>query len=411
MRSRIVVFGAFDRHNLGDLLFAHVAQALLDDRECLFAGIVERDLRAFGGHRVRALAEVAREAHEAGEALPLLHAGGEILSCDAWQAAVMLLDPVEAARIVARLDAKPRERDAWARRTLGQALRVDPVDVPLAPYVVASSSMPGLGDAAFAPVGGVELPSCDASLRGEVLEAIRGARPASVRDAITHACLLAAGIDAALVPDPVVTIASLFGERIRSHHARSPRLARVHGAFPTGWLAAQFSADFGDDATLATIAAQLDSVHRDTGLGVVLFRAGAAPWHDSLEVLEHIASRMRKPALVLESLDAWDLCALIAGSRGFCGSSLHGRIVASAFGLARVNVAHPSVSAQTTKQHAWAATWECRGQPGVVPVQAIGAGVRAALSVDRSARERRAAALAARCREYFASIRGALDAR
>ncbi|HEY0878504.1 MAG TPA: polysaccharide pyruvyl transferase family protein, partial [Zeimonas sp.] len=408
---RVVVFGAFDRHNLGDLLFAHVAQALLDDRECLFAGIVERDLRAVGGHHVRALADVAREARDAGEALPLLHAGGEILTCDAWQAAVMLREPVEAARIVARLDAKPRERETWARQRLGKALRIDPADVPAAPYVVSASSMPGLAGVAFAPVGGVELASCSTALRDEVLEAIRGARTACVRDQVTLASLRAAGVDAALVPDPVVTIESLFGKRIRSRCARSPGLARVRSAFPAGWLATQFSADFGDDATVTTIAAQLDFVHRHTGLGVVLFRAGAAPWHDSLEVLERIAARMQAPALVLDTLDARDLCAVIAGSRGFCGSSLHGRIVASAFGLARVNVSHPSVCARTTKQHAWAATWECQAQPGVVPVQAIGEGVRAALSVDPSARERQAAVLAARCRDGFESIRTALGAR
>ena len=38
-------------------------------------------------------------------------------------------------------------------------------------------------------------------------------------------------------------------------------------------------------------------------------------------------------ARVFESLALWDICALIAASRGFAGSSLHGRIVAQAFGV------------------------------------------------------------------------------
>lgn len=51
---RTVVFGAFDRHNLGDLLFAHVVAALLRGRDLVFAGIADRDLTAWGGHRVAA---------------------------------------------------------------------------------------------------------------------------------------------------------------------------------------------------------------------------------------------------------------------------------------------------------------------------------------------------------------------
>lgn len=44
-----LLFGAFDRHNFGDLLFAHIAATLLDGRPLLFAGLLARDLRAHGG--------------------------------------------------------------------------------------------------------------------------------------------------------------------------------------------------------------------------------------------------------------------------------------------------------------------------------------------------------------------------
>ncbi|MCD6674398.1 MAG: polysaccharide pyruvyl transferase family protein [Burkholderiaceae bacterium] len=406
-RPRIVVFGAFDRHNLGDLLFAHVAEALLGQTcECVFAGLVERDLRALGGHRVRPIAQVAAEAPDA-----LLHAGGEILDCDAWTAAVMLLEPDAAAAIVARLDAKPAERDAWARQLLGAALHVAPASVPRAPYVVSRAAMPNVGRIVFGSVGGVELARREPALRTEVLGALRLADRVTVRDASTHEHLRNHRIDAALVPDPVVAIEALFGERIRSHAATSPALARVRSSLPDGWLAVQFSADFGDDATLATIAAQLDATSRDTGLGIALFRTGAAPWHDTLEVLQAIAVRMHAPTLVFESLDVRDLCALIASSRGFCGSSLHGRIVAAAFGLPRVNVEHPSKDASAAKQRAYAATWEDETQAGVVAVDALHGGLRAALAVDRERCERAAHALAARYLRDFEAVRAALTAQ
>lgn len=410
MTARIVVFGAFDRHNLGDLLFAHVAEALLGEGECVFAGLADRDLRPSGGHPVHTLGAVVRQARNEGNGpLALLHAGGEILGCDAWQAAVMLLAPDEAARVVSRLAAHPRERERWAREVLAPALGCAPAEVPRAPYVASRISMPGIGPVAFNAVGGVELRTCDESLRAEVSVALRSADFLSVRDEITCAQLLARGLDPVLIPDPAVLVGELFGEEIRRRSNESPQLARVRDAFPGGWVATQFSADFGDDATLESIATQLDAVHADTGLGFALFRAGAAPWHDSLDVLKALASRMRAPVLVFESIHLWEVCALIACSRGFCGSSLHGRIVASAFGLARVNASHPSTKVEITKQHAYAACWERDSQPGVVSLPALGAGLRTALAVDLDARERHAKALASIYSEGFASIRRALS--
>ena len=67
LRAPLILFGAFDRHNLGDLLLGRIAAALaarlLPGREVRFAGLASRDLRADGGARVQALAELARDWH------------------------------------------------------------------------------------------------------------------------------------------------------------------------------------------------------------------------------------------------------------------------------------------------------------------------------------------------------------
>ncbi|MCZ7654721.1 MAG: hypothetical protein M5R42_11245 [Rhodocyclaceae bacterium] len=85
----VILFGACDRHNLGDLLLPHIVAKLLEPREVIVAGLAARDLTPCGGHRVRAIGEVLREFPGA----PVIHAGGELLCCDAWEAAVMLLPP------------------------------------------------------------------------------------------------------------------------------------------------------------------------------------------------------------------------------------------------------------------------------------------------------------------------------
>jgi len=398
MGTPVILFGAFDRHNLGDMLFPHVAAALLPGREPIFAGLARRDLRPGGGHAVEALPAVAAALGE--RPATLIHVGGEILTCDAWQAAVMLTPPDEARQLVARLDARPREQREWARRILGSAAR--------APYAAAREMFRGPLRIAYSAVGGVELQASDPALQHEVLARIADADYLSVRDRQTQAHLQDAGIAARLAPDPAVMVAELFGELVRARAARG-EVARLREAFPNGYLAVQFSADFGDDETLTRLAAQLDRACESTGLGVALFRAGAAPWHDELDALQRVAARMRSgTGKVFASLDLWEICALVAAARGYCGSSLHGRIVAMAFALPRVNLRHPSARARTGKQAAFASAWDLAQMPAVVDIDDAAAAIGQALAADPARLAPAAVQLAARFREEFAAMRDRL---
>ncbi|WP_106855094.1 polysaccharide pyruvyl transferase family protein [Caballeronia novacaledonica] len=366
------------------MLFAHVVARLLAERrpdvEPVFAGCAQRDLRALGGHDVAALSQLAKRWRE--EPVTLIHAGGELLTCDAWEAAVMLQKPEEAQTRIARYGSRPADRIAWARAELGTEA--------LAPYVVGRETFAHPASICFNAIGGATLDARDAAFREEVLTKLRSADRVSVRDAQTQATLKRAGIDARLVPDPASMVAELFDARIRKHSS-----AR------RGYLAVQFSADFGDDATLAQLAHQLDRLGKTTGLGIVLFRAGAAPWHDDIAVYARLAACMRHAAVtIFESLNTWDICALIANSDGFIGSSLHGRIVAMAYGLPRVNIRH----ADAAKQRAYVSTWEIADAPGVVPIADTHAAMREALSMNRAVLREKASALAKAYRAACASI-------
>jgi hypothetical protein len=389
----LLLFGAFDRHNFGDLLFPHIAAALLPGRRLLFAGLAARDLTACGGHQVSALAELATEWGE--RPVEIYHVGGEILTCTAWQAAVMLLPPEEIQGVIARFEHQPEGAREWAHGRLHSAA--------LAPYAVARTLFTHSARITYNAVGGVDLDVCDPALRSEVLTKLAAADAISVRDLRTRAHLEAAGVRAALVPDPAVLVAELFGAKIRCHGIGG-EAGQVLAAFPQGYIAVQFSADFGDDATLAEIAAQLDQVVAESGYGVAFFRAGAAPWHDDLDGYRRVAARMRTAAVrIFTSLDIWDICALIAASRAYCGSSLHGRIVAMAYALPRLNLIHPFQVGRLSKQAAYAATWEAAGMPHTITVGTIAHGIRTALVQDAECLQACARELAARYRSGFAA--------
>ena len=398
-----VLFGAFDRHNFGDLLIAQVVARMLPRRELLFAGLAARDPRGDGGPATVALARVAAFAR--GRAVDVVHAGGELLTCDAWQAAVMLAAPQRVQALIAAEGEWLRHRRMWARAQLGFA--------SLAPYVLPKAALPGVRvrHLAFNAVGGVDLDTCDADHRTHVLAALQSADSVTVRDQQTQAWLAQWGVDARLIPDPAVMTVALFGTTIR-RHAANRAMREVRQTFPGAYAAVQFSADFGDDATLDTLAAQLARVAQAHGIGIVLFRAGAAPWHDDLAVYERVAARLRKAAVrvfVFASLNVWDICALIAGCRVYCGSSLHGRIVAMAYALARLNISHPDHCAQPGKLSAYPATWEPEGIAGAVRVEALADAVGAALTVDRELLRETAYALAQRYRTEFDTLATQLD--
>jgi hypothetical protein len=136
-----VLFGAFDRHNFGDLLFPHLLAALLPGPAFEFAGLAQRDLQAFGGHRVSALA-----TREQGLPAHLIHVGGELLTCNAYQAAVMLLDPAEATTTIARYDNDPLAASRWAVWQLGTSRAI--------PYVVGRDAVAAQGRRFSTPWGG-----------------------------------------------------------------------------------------------------------------------------------------------------------------------------------------------------------------------------------------------------------------
>jgi len=322
----LILFGACDRHNLGDLLLAQVAAAETAPRPVLFAGLAERDLTPWGGHKVRALAALAEEWGD--RRADLLHVGGELLTCESLEAAVMLQAPEEAKAAIARLDSRYSVGSAaarrWARETLGVSTRL--------PYLAAKSMFWQPDQFKYRAVGGVELDRLPPPSRGEALQRLREADVISVRDHTTQSHLAAAGIRAALAPDPVSRIVPRFAARIRQHVQRG---------------------EYGNDASLDRLAAPLDEHLGRRGLA--LFRAGAAPWHDDLAVYQRLAERLKNHHVHLfQSLDVWDICALIASAQGYCGSSLHGWILAQAFGVETLPF---PLHLSTGKRMAYVNTW------------------------------------------------------
>lgn len=398
----VILFGAFDRHNFGDLLFAHLASRRLKPRATVPAELAPRDLRQHGGHRVESIVRLA--AGWGARPADILHVGGELLTCTLAEAAVMLLPHDQAATAARRFHVDPEGAQAWAEAWLGPPRRIA--------YLAPTTLFKRPREVIFNAVGGVGLANLPADLRAEVAASLSRATYLSVRDTVTQAALADLGIAARLAPDPAASTADLFARRIRRRAmCGAPGLLRQR--FPNGWLAIQIAAEFGDDATLAVLADRIADVAHQSALGVALFRAGTAPWHDDIAVCQRLAARLGDPSPVLfPSTDLWDICALLAGARAYCGSSLHGRIVAESFGVPGVNLVrdHGAMS----KQRAYADTWGPADRPLCVSCGEVSEGLRAALTTPAAALrdhgDRMAAIGRRRCGEWLARLRPSVTA-
>ncbi|MCX7673098.1 MAG: polysaccharide pyruvyl transferase family protein [Thiobacillaceae bacterium] len=376
-KAPLILFGACDRHNLGDLLLMRIAQALVAPRRVVVAGVAGRDLRPYGGPRTRALARVAQQWGRRHRDAPadLLHVGGELITCSLYEAAVMTLEPAAAAAVIALYDRDPSARQHWAQQVLQLRQRLA--------YLADKGLFARPGRFLHLALGGVEFARLPPDARAEAVRRLSSSDALTVRDRISRDALARVGIAAGLVPDAAVLTAELFGRRIAAH-ARAGEAALVAGRFPQGYAAVQFAAEFGDDATLSGLAAALDCIAAQTGWGLVLFRAGAAPWHDDREVYLRLLQRLKAPAHLFDALNIWQICALLSHARLYLGSSLHGRIVAACFGVPGISLVPSVEQMRTGKAAAYLATWH-PGEPTAVTPEALPAAVPMALAQPASA--------------------------
>ena len=245
----------------------------------------------------------------------------------------------------------------------------------------------------YAGIGGTTLDRLPAAARGEAIDAMRAADGLWVRDARTQGHLAAAGVTAPLAPDPAVLVAALFGHRIGR---RLGALSALRHRFANGYLALQLSADCGDDATLDVLAAQIARASARHGLGVVMFCAGRAPWHDDVEPYHRLLRRIPGDGMVHDAHDMWTLCALVAASCATVATSLHARIVAEAF--ARPALSLTCGAAGAAKLEAYFGTWAREPTRWLVPPDQLADALPAALAVPGRQRAAYAAAQAAAAR-------------
>jgi hypothetical protein len=373
-RPCLLATGAIERDNFGDLLYAVLLAERLPEWALSFGAPIAPAVSPLD-------AEVANWSTllDSQDFAAAWVVGGEV-GATPPEYAYLTTHGMDARRRLAHASLE-ESRAALTEAMGGRVL--DP------PYIPRPSAFPRNADIALVinSVGLAGIAREPGWRQPRLIAALREADVVSVRDRASSAYLDELGIRHTLAPDFAHTVAI---ERPRPRDTAGPVLVHLsehalHQHDAEGWAA----------ALLAAVP--------DAGVPLRMFTAGLAPGHDSTASAESIADALLRlspgrDVTVSPASGIWDRVDEIAASRLWVGASLHGRIIASAYGVPRVSLAKPKVDA-------YAADWDAE-QPYGATIDTLPDAVAAALAAESAPRDD----LARQALENFTVVAGALDA-
>lgn len=314
-KRHVILLGAHERFNFGDLLSEKIVSKLLKTRlgyrddEIIRAATVPRDMSSYGGYHDIVSMKQAQSMSRTSPFGPfdIIYTGGETLGCKNG-CAQRMLDTFE----LRRLEKQHRIYDC---------AYVVPKDL-LLPLTVDGEPDRSVKNVAIAN-------SLGAYYRGvpECTDAVDTADYISFRDTTP------------LAPDSIVMVKELYGDLVSS------TVSQVRNSlFPNDanakYIAVQFSFYFGyyDSITKNEnhIPGTLDELARNTDCTIVLYATGTAPDHDNIDFYKKVAAKMNESVVVYEGENVWESVAVIAGAEAVVGTSLHARMMAFVYHKPRV---------------------------------------------------------------------------
>lgn len=327
MGSRVLLVGAYERDNFGDLLFLLLTQSYFRSASVVASAPMAADMSLLVDQRIVAYGPLLRQQ----KFDHIWTVGGEVGGVTPESAFRM-----SAAQDLLRSFATSGNRQQVLTAAFGGPLLESPY-IPR-PTAYPKNAMATLGVNSVGLKGMDRLPS---PLKSSLLSTLRMAGPVSVRDEASSAYLAEQGISHSLVPDLVHSIA-----------LTRPRELVDDSNYILVQAGERHLRAIGEEEFAKSIA---ELGHREK-LEIRFFVAGTANGHDSVASYERLVTSVSRidPSVMVSVSSArrpWDRVDEIQRARLWIGTSLHGRIVATAYGVPRVSLDVPKVNR-------YAATWD-----------------------------------------------------
>ncbi|GHE89435.1 polysaccharide pyruvyl transferase family protein [Thalassotalea profundi] len=354
----IILYGAFDRHNYGDLLFPLIMKRVIEQelpqKKVLVTGLINSDLSKYGALPTVSIRKALKYSKDNAT---IILAGGDVIACN-WQSAYGYLLPHYLTPVYKRFSYHfPKLTKELVSRMFGLTSEL--------PFNLNRNDLGALRTIIYNSVGATEvanLKNTDKILSlGNV---ITDTSYISVRDTFSQTQLRRLGNhstkvvpDSATIMSSVITVAEL-------EEKSSNKTKRMLEKYIEGYIVFQISQSHikGNEQAFAR---ELSKISQVLKLPIVFIAIGNAAGHNDSKGINKVISFMDKGTGYDTYLSGniFDLMNIIRNSSCYCGTSLHGLITAMSFEVPRV-----ALLPKLRKQINYMDTWDLSHMPrGVKP--------------------------------------------
>ncbi|MBA6225819.1 polysaccharide pyruvyl transferase family protein [Colwellia sp. MB02u-18] len=357
--SDIILYGAFDRHNYGDLLFPLIMERVIKhqfpDKSVVVAGLINSDLSEYGAPKTIAINKALKSSKP--DATVIL-AGGDVVACD-WQSAYGYLLPKVIFPLYERIACYyfSKVTDKLVSRIVGLT--------SILPFNLNRNDLGAARKIIYNSVGATGVSSV--TNENEMLslsKVMNEASFVSVRDVFSQTQLTRIGYSSPKLAPDSATVMSAYISVDELEKKSSWATKNIIEKYIEGYIVFQIS-EAHIHGKEAAFAMALSNVSRNCKLPIVFIAIGNAAGHNDA-VGVHKVSAMLADDVTYETYlggNIFDLMNIIRNAACYCGTSLHGLITAMSFGVPRV-----ALLPNLRKQINYMQTWDLPHMPkGIKP--------------------------------------------
>lgn len=342
--NKILIIGAFDRFNYGDLLFPIIIEQQLktyhQTLDIAYFGIIESDLRNLGGKPTEDIQAFYEACNQGDKRANIIVAGGEAIGVT-WNSLLAAL----------RKNYKPIRRYEHHLEKfinlnkLAKNILKGQTDLP---FVFNKEDFNKVDYVLFNSLGGSEIPDKIFRQVPKLKHKLQQVDYFSVRDLITQKRLDDKGISTLLYPDSAILMSKFYTiavlEDLVSDGVRS-YVQNKKGKY----VFFQINRNHAKHNE-AKIAAKLNEIYEQMGIDCCLCPIGKAANHNDDEALKVIHPLLEGRGTLFDEVNIWDIMYLIANAQCYIGTSLHGAITAMSYAVPYVGI---NVKKLDSYLHTW----------------------------------------------------------
>jgi len=347
--NNILIIGAIDRFNYGDLLFPHIIEKeikkyIKNEVKFDYYGLIESNLENSGGKSTKSLKQFYHDLNNK-QNVTVIVAGGEVLTPD-WAVLNAYLN--KKYKLIYDIIIKLKSFIPYSRRLINSLAMKQLGGKTKFPFIIEPENFnPGI-KIIYNAVGGYNISRL---ARKELLNSLPKYTYFSVRDGKAYAYFLEKNLNnVELKPDSAILLSDHYPVQELKELA-SREVQELINSYSNGYLVFQV-AYYKFLQNKADIINLLDNIYKKYHLPIVLCPIGTAIGHEDNRAANQIGELIKAEHYISRFENIWDIMLLIASSKFFIGTSLHGAITAMTY-----NVPYICVDKKQLKLHGYLETW------------------------------------------------------